>query len=74
MLPVTRLGLSQRDGGWPEAFIFVRLRCSVSSWWIFFVPFVVFANHNGIFPCFFGGFLSRFVSSVDSAVMSFARV
>jgi hypothetical protein len=24
-------------------------------------------SHNGIFPCFFGGFLSRLVSSIASA-------
>src|SRR6202008_919967 len=30
--------------------------------------------HNGMFPCFFGGFLSRFVSSMASAWISFFRV
>jgi hypothetical protein len=28
---------------------------------------VPFQNYNGIFPCFFGGFLSRLVSSISSA-------
>src|SRR4029079_12449253 len=30
--------------------------------------------HRGMFPCFLGGFLSRFVSSVARAVINFARV
>ena len=31
-------------------------------------------RHNGMFPCFFGGFRSRFVSSPASAAISLARV
>ncbi len=31
-------------------------------------------SHSGMFPCFLGGFLSRFVSSPASAAMSFDRV
>jgi hypothetical protein len=30
--------------------------------------------HSGIFPCFFGGFLSRLFSSISSAWISFLRV
>src|SRR5258708_9599026 len=37
--------------------------------------FVGTANgHSGIFPCFFGGFFSRFVPSIPSARISFFRV
>ena len=32
------------------------------------------AIYSGIFPCFFGGFLSRFVSSMASAWINFFRV
>ena len=32
------------------------------------------SDHSGMFPCFFGGFLSRFVSSAESARISLARV
>ncbi len=31
-------------------------------------------NYSGIFPCFFGGFLSRFVSSISKARINFPRV
>jgi|ERR1039458_5924637 hypothetical protein len=30
--------------------------------------------YNGMFPCFFGGFLSRLVCSISSAWISFLRV
>ena len=30
--------------------------------------------HSGMLPCFFGGFVSRLVSSIRSAVISFLRV
>jgi hypothetical protein len=36
--------------------------------------FYLLISYSGIFPCFFGGFLSRFVSSISSAWISFLRV
>jgi hypothetical protein len=30
--------------------------------------------YNGMFPCFFGGFLSRLFRSIANVVMSFGRV
>ncbi len=33
-----------------------------------------FEAYSGIFPCFFGGLLSRLFLSISSAVMSFVRV
>ncbi len=57
--------VERADRDWPH------VKCSVS-----YVRFVSEGGraYSGMFPCFFGGFFSRLVSSPASAAISFARV
>ncbi len=55
----------QRMRSMTESFIMVSAICDMLC---------AMRNYNGMFPCFFGGFVSRLFCNISSAAISFGRV